>query len=88
MQEARADMRLALVAAMRDGDAVAAPRTHARASTEPKSPSVGASACAYMLLSALMRAVARHPAMTSCALPSMVNSAASESAAMSIQITF
>lgn len=45
-----------------DGDTVAAPWAHVIASTGPKSPSVGASACSYSLLSALIRAVARQPA--------------------------
>lgn len=36
----------------------------------------------YPRLSALIRGVARHPAMTSCALPSMTSSAAADSAAM------
>jgi hypothetical protein len=56
---------------------------HPRASTGPKSPSVGASACSYWPGSALIRAVARHPAMTSCVVLSMVSSAASDSAASS-----
>jgi hypothetical protein len=37
----------------------------------------------YPRLLALIRAVARHPAMTSCALLSMTSSATSDSAAMS-----
>src|ERR1700730_11841706 len=71
----------------RAGEPVTAPRAHAMTSAGPKSPSVGASARAYCPLSALIRAVARHPAITSCAFWSMVSSAASASAAISSAVT-
>jgi hypothetical protein len=51
--------------------------------TGPKSPWVGVRACRYRPWSALIRAVARQPAITSCAVRSMASSAASDSAAMS-----
>ena len=67
----------------RSGDPISAPRAHPMASTGPKSPSVGVTASMCWPLSALIRAVARHPATTSRALPSMVSSAASDRPATS-----
>jgi hypothetical protein len=57
----------------RYGDPVPAPRAHVNASTGPKSPSAGASACGYRLLSALICAVARHPAITSWAMTGVID---------------
>src|SRR5215472_96608 len=61
-----AEPDIPLVFRRRDCDPVIATGAHPAISAGPKSPSVGASARAYSHLSALTRAVARHPAITSC----------------------
>src|SRR6185437_4284 len=77
------EAHIPFISRWRSGDPIAALRAHALTSTDPKFPDVSWSARAYSLLSALMRAVARHPASTSWTFASASSSAASDSAATS-----
>ncbi len=71
-----------------NGDTIPAFGTHTETSTGPKSPLVGLRASAYSAGSALIRAVARQPTITSSALLSKSSSAASDRASTSSNVKF